>query len=105
MGLDVGAADEVEAVRHGGEDAGHGQRAVGCARTFERLANGGRPGRFTMRACPRTTAVCRDSSAVGTTRRLIWRICSPKPGSSRWATARVASPVRWHGSGAVEEHQ
>src|SRR5574343_224160 len=61
----------------------------------------GWPGRLMIRQRPRTTAVWRERMAVGTKRRLIWRICSPKPGSSLSATARVASGVTSRGAGPV----
>ena len=38
---------------------------------------------------------------MGTKARLIWRICSPKPGITLWATARVASGVTSRGAGPV----
>ena len=50
---------------------------------------------------PRMTAVCRDRMAVGTKCRLMARICSPKPGISRSATASVASGVTSRGVGPV----
>ena len=61
----------------------------------------GCPGRLMMSVLPRMTAVCRDRMAVGTKFRLMARICSPKPGSSRSATARVASGVTSRGAGPV----
>ncbi len=61
----------------------------------------GWPGRLTISALPRTTATCRDRIAVGTKRRLIWRICSPKPGIVLVATASVASGVTSRGAGPV----
>ena len=61
----------------------------------------GCPGRLTMSARPRMTAVWRDRMAVGTKRRLIWRICSPKPGITLSATASVASGVTSRGAGPV----
>jgi hypothetical protein len=39
--------------------------------------------------------------AVGTNFRLIWRICSPKPGISLCATASVASGVTSRSAGPV----
>ena len=42
-------------------------------------------------ALPRITATWRERMAVGVKFRLIWRICSPKPGISLSATASVAS--------------
>ena len=50
------------------------------------------------RGSPRTW---RDRIAVGTKRRLICRICSPKPGISLSATASVASGVTSRGAGPV----
>jgi hypothetical protein len=52
-------------------------------------------------ACLRMTATWRDRIAVGTKRRLIWRICSPNPGISLSATASVASGVTSRGAGPV----
>ncbi len=52
-------------------------------------------------AVSRITATCRDRIAVGTKRRLIWRICSPKPGISLVATASVASGVTSRRAGPV----
>ena len=52
-------------------------------------------------ARPRMTATWRDRIAVGTKARLIWRICSPKPGISLCATASVASGVTSRGAGPV----
>ena len=47
------------------------------------------------------TATWRERIAVGTKARLIWRICSPKPGISLCATARVASGVTSRLAGPV----
>ena len=52
-------------------------------------------------AKPRITATWRLRIAVGTKRRLIWRICSPKPGISLSATASVASGVTSRLAGPV----
>ena len=49
----------------------------------------------------RMTATWRDNMAVGTKRRLIWRICSPNPGISLSATANVASGVTSRFAGPV----
>src|SRR6218665_445808 len=54
-----------------------------------------------IRLRSRTTATWRDKIAVGTNRRPIWRICSPKPGISLWATASVASGVTSRSAGPV----
>ncbi len=54
-----------------------------------------------IRAWPRITATWRDRMAVGTKARLIWRICSPKPGISLCATASVASGVTSRSAGPV----
>ena len=61
----------------------------------------GWPGRLRISARPRITPTWRDRIAVGTKRRPIWRICSPKPGISRSATASVASGVTSRGAGPV----
>ena len=61
----------------------------------------GWPGRLMIRLLARTTATWRERMAVGTKRRLIWRICSPKPGSSLSATAKVASGVTSRSAGPV----
>src|SRR3990167_96893 len=61
----------------------------------------GWPGRLMMRHWSRTTATWRERMAVGTKRRLIWRICSPKPGISLCATASVASGVTSRRAGPV----
>ena len=61
----------------------------------------GVPGRLRMRAVPLIPASCRERMAVGTCRREIARICSPKPGSSRVMTRRVASGVTSRGVGPV----
>ena len=50
---------------------------------------------------PRTTATWRDRMAVGTKARLICRICSPKPGITLCATAKVASGVTSRSAGPV----
>jgi hypothetical protein len=47
------------------------------------------------------TATWRDRMAVGTKRKEIWRICSPKPGISLCATASVASGVTSRRAGPV----
>ena len=47
------------------------------------------------------TATWRDRIAVGTKRRLIWRICSPNPGICLCATASVASGVTSRSAGPV----
>src|SRR5258706_4083719 len=47
------------------------------------------------------TATCLDRMAVGTKRRLMARICSPKPGMTLSATASVASGVTSRGAGPV----
>ena len=54
-----------------------------------------------MSALPRITATWRDRIAVGTNSRLMRRICSPKPGITRSATASVASGVTSRGAGPV----
>ena len=54
-----------------------------------------------MSALPRITATWRLRMAVGTKARLIWRICSPKPGMVLCATASVASGVTSRGAGPV----
>jgi hypothetical protein len=54
-----------------------------------------------MSVRPRTTPTCRDRIAVGTNRSEICRICSPKPGIVRCATASVASGVTSRGAGPV----
>ncbi len=61
----------------------------------------GWPGRLMIRLLSRMTAHWRDRIAVGTKRRLICRICSPKPGISLCATASVASGVTSRGAGPV----
>ena len=53
----------------------------------------GWPGRLIIKHWPRITATWRERMAVGTKFRLIWRICSPKPGIVLLATANVASGV------------
>ena len=65
----------------------------------------GWPGRFMIRAArsgvSRITATWRDRIAVGTNCRLIWRICSPKPGISLVPTLSVASGVTSRRAGPV----
>ena len=61
----------------------------------------GWPGKLMIKHLPRMTATCLDKIAVGTKRRLICRICSPKPGISLSATASVASGVTSRGEGPV----
>src|SRR5581483_8220882 len=61
----------------------------------------GWPGRLMIRLLPRITPTCRDRIAVGTKCRLIWRICSPKPGITLSATATVASGVTSRRAGPV----
>jgi len=69
---------------------------------FQRFSDGLRlAGRLTISAWPRITATWRDRIAVGTKRRPICRICSPKPGISLSATASVASGVTSRGAGPV----
>ncbi len=46
----------------------------------------GLPGRFKMRLCFLKPAVCLESTAVGTYRKLMARICSPYPGIMRLHT-------------------
>lgn len=61
----------------------------------------GFPGRFRMRDFPRVPAVERERMAVGTFSKLRIRMASPKPGSSRSRTARVASGVLSRAEGPV----
>src|SRR6185503_15367813 len=61
----------------------------------------GWPGRLMIKAFFRTTATWRDRIAVGTYFKLTARICSPKPGITLSATARVASGVTSRGAGPV----
>src|SRR5437868_5406516 len=61
----------------------------------------GWPGRLMISAPLRITPTWRERIAVGTNFRLIWRICSPKPGITLSATARVASGVTSRGAGPV----
>jgi hypothetical protein len=61
----------------------------------------GCPGKLMIRQLLRTTASCRERIAVGTYFRLTARICSPKPGITLSATAKVASGVTSRGAGPV----
>ncbi len=61
----------------------------------------GWPGKLRISARPRIAPTCRDRIAVGTYLRLTWRICSPNPGNTLWATASVASGVTSRGAGPV----
>ena len=54
-----------------------------------------------IRLLPLITATWRDKIAVGTKFRLIWRICSPKPGITLCAMANVASGVTSRSAGPV----
>ena len=61
----------------------------------------GWPGKLMISVLPRITATWRDRIAVATKRRLMLRICSPKPGITLSATASVASGVTSRGDGPV----
>ena len=61
----------------------------------------GFPGRLSISVSPRNPAVCLDSTAVGTTLRLMARICSAYPGIIRSHTASVASGVTSRAAGPV----
>ena len=66
VGLEVGTADQVDAVGHRGEDAGHRRRVVArMPRSVSAIAFGW-PGRLMISARPRITATWRDRIAVGT---------------------------------------
>ena len=80
-----------------------GTEAAGRPASVSAMALGW-PGRLMISALPRITATWRDRIAVGTKVRLIWRICSPKPGMVLCATASVASGVTSRGAGPVPPH-
>jgi len=71
-------------------------RRRGLRQALQRLGD-----RLMISALPRITATWRDRMAVGTKARLIWRICSPKPGITLSATSMVASGVTSRGAGPV----
>ena len=67
IGLDVGTADQVDAVGHRGEDAGH--RRLGLGQALERFGDRLRLARqVDDQRSPRITATWRDRIAVGTKR-------------------------------------
>ncbi len=115
VGLDVGAADQVDAIGHGGENAVHDAtlpsgvpQSLECLGDRSRLARQIENQRRMVASVSRRTPTWRDRIAVGTNSSEMRRICSPKPGISRVATARVASGVtsRRAGSGAAGgQHQ
>ena len=90
MGFNVRATNQVDAIGYSGKNTFHQAVAIpglSGLPAFQQLPWVGRVNSM-IRLSPRITATCLDKMAVGTKCRLIWRICSPKPGITLSATAK-----------------